>query len=124
MRILKIEKHEFDDFLVPAIGQTSAKDLQELEVGLRVIRKLNSISTSEVLERQPTVRMVPLRKMTTHEAYLLLEDDEYQLILDRVESYIPKVTLLAVEELYAFVERIIQAPETTAEEMPRLTTEG
>lgn len=118
MRKVEITRDEFNDFLYPAVGGSSAQSEQELETALRVMKKLHDPESTQIIEipedqrraaQEAGQRILPVRRLKAPDMKLVLEEDEHRLIVERLKAYIPKVTLLGAEALYDFLQKLVNA---------------
>lgn len=108
MKSVKISPWDFNSFLWFAVAGSSAKDEVELEVALRLIRKLKAISKEVEEDSAPgTIRGRVFAGDSPVE--VVFEEDEWALLRDRVISVIPKVSLAAAEEFSEFLNRVKSA---------------
>lgn len=128
MRNVEVTKDEYNDFLYPAVGGSTAKSEQELETALRVMKKINAPDVTTVLEvpadqlraaEARGQRLLPTRKLSAPKMELILEEDEWKLVVERLKAYIPQVTLLGAEALYNFLQKLVNADAEDAKESAR-----
>lgn len=115
MRAITFKKDEFDDFVYPALATSSAENMQELEVAVRLMRKLSerNITEEEVITESRRTeadrqghKVIPFRKLVSVVSTFHFEEDEWNLLRTRLEAYMPRVSLAAAERLYTLVSHI------------------
>ena len=110
MRMLSISKDAFDMFLYPSFTSGGSKDENQLEVAFRIRRKFRTIASSEELDLEITrdIRKrggVPIANLKLNEPYaeIVLEEDEYNLLLERLLSHLPSFSNAVADDLYEFL---------------------
>jgi hypothetical protein len=117
MRTVDITKDEFDNFLYSAIAADSAKDENELEVAVRLMRKIKAVSVELDFTKAEKERIAEgerLRKsrgLVGAYACLELEEDEWKMVCDRLKNY-TKFVSTAVADEYADLVQKIKTAET------------
>lgn len=120
MRAVHLNKEQFDNFLYPAIARSSAKDEQEMEVAVRVLKKLKdpSVTYEEELHhhdvevaKQKGQKLYPFRKLDPPEHTFYLEEEEHRLITDRLKEFLKTISLIAAEEFLDFFLNFKDAPQ-------------
>ena len=120
MRAITVKRDQFNDFLFPAIARSAAKDEQELEVAVRVLKKVKDPDkTYEEDIPKPQLEMAqssgqkiyPFRKLAPPDHKFIFEEDEHKLIVDRLREFLKTVSLIAAEEFLDFFKTVRDAPE-------------
>lgn len=112
MRTVTITKAQFDDFVFSAIASGAAEDEAELEVAVRVFKKLNANSLprpftdEEQLEIKQGRKLRAQRDLRDNICGFIFEEDEYNLVLKRLISYLRNIALVAAEEYYELLSSV------------------
>lgn len=120
MRTFDISKYEFDDLFFPAISSQGSDNEDELEVAMRVIRKLRhgDYTKLEQLSKERLDeaarfgrKLVPQRFLISDSTTFTFEEDEYNLIVKRLTRAIPTFSNAVAPELFDLLERVKKAPK-------------
>lgn len=122
-RTISLTKYEFDSLFYPSIANGSAENETELEVALRVVRKItNDTQTVEEVitaERRAEakrmgIKLVPQREALNDPVIFTFEEDEYRMIMDRMVKAIPRYTLAVAPQLHGLIKGIKEAKQDEA----------
>lgn len=108
MRSMTISAVEFENYIFPGFASQGAKTEDELEVRLRVLRKLKASSSplpGPTTDGQGQ-RVFTGRTMDNDEAYFEFEEDEFKVLRESLVASLPMWSLLAQEEVSDILERM------------------
>lgn len=117
MRTIELTKHEFDEtfFGVVTNGNSPAKDENEHEIALRLLRQLKDTTLTYPEDPKPDVvaqveasgqRWWPSYRLHADSVSLELEEDVYRVVRHRFKDYIPLVHPLMAEEFDVVWQKI------------------
>lgn len=121
MREATLTRQEFDDFVYPAFASQGAENEDELEIGVRIIKKFKAISEPEVISseqmeeaRRKKQKLVPALQMKYVDEQVTLEEDEWRLLVSRMVSWIPRISFAVAQEYQATLTKIKTAKVVSA----------
>lgn len=120
MRKVEIGKHEFAEIVWPAVHRLPAKDVQENGVVVGLSKKLKAVGQPRPLnEREQKAedegQLVFPDYVVDGAVELLLEDEEWRLLKDRVKKWLPNLTGYAAQMFGELLERIESAEKIEPE---------
>lgn len=123
MRAVTFTKEQFDTFVFKLFATVPSKDDTEIEVAIRVLRKLKDPALTEALPMNAAERAAEaqgdraysLHRLCESRATFLLEEDERKLLEQRLRDQRKNVPTFALEDLQETVDTIHNAPEHKAQ---------
>lgn len=111
MRKVEIEKNEFEQIVWPAVHKLPSKDVQENGVIVGISKKLKAVGyakplTERELQAEAEGILVFPDYAVDEAVTLILEDEEWRTLKDRVKKWLPQLTGYASEMFAACLERI------------------
>lgn len=119
MRKLEVRADEFKRFFWGSYVTGQAKSEGDLEIALRVIKKLKYISLENPMtDEERDKGIIPGRQMIDESATLVFEEDEYKSVKDRCVAFVTQVNYILAEEYTDFLNRLkgCEKYEATSEE--------
>lgn len=119
MRVVRVSRLDFRDFLFPAVTSFPAEDEREMETGVRVVRKITDLEVTDPEEPGPEAkaamkagrRWYPAHTLREPDHAFEFEEDEHRLILKRMGEYLKGISPLAAEDYLKFLKNVRDAPE-------------
>lgn len=114
MRKVPISKEAFDNFVFPIVATSSAKNEAEFETGIRLIQKLKDpsltiekpLTDAEGKARDAGTKVYPYRVLREDVAVFVLEEDEWQLMAERLKERRTTIPMLAMEDFKALLDTL------------------
>ena len=118
MRSITVSGYQFRNFLLPAVAQSGAEKVEEWEVALRTIRKLKDakltaevpLGPEEQKARDDGKAIYPERRLLEASAVFVFEEDEMNLVRDRVKKLQTRIALAAADDLQGLLDLLKDAP--------------
>jgi hypothetical protein len=111
MRKVTLTAYQFDNFVYTPVANSSAENENELETALRVMRKLKDPKLTRDGEISPEeakligkIAAYAPRVLATAEAIFEFEEDEFALILRRMNKARTSLALVALPDLMETIE--------------------
>ena len=112
MKKFNVSRNEFNRLLWNGFVSGAAKSESELDVALRVVRKLKTLSIENTLTKEESeAGIIPGRKLDGPDADVVLEEDEYNAVRDRLIAFIPNVQFVLIEDFHALLTKVKLAVE-------------
>lgn len=114
MRKITLEVHEYRDFVWMAVNRIPSKDFDEGAKQVAVKKKLQAVGYARELDadgrkRQAEGELVYEDYTTGDAVSVLLEEDEWRWLQDRLKKYFPMLTGYANEHFLTMVDSIAKA---------------
>ncbi len=114
MRRITFTAFQFQNFVFPYVGAASAKDMNEWETQLNLIKKLKDpaltaqieLSAEEELAMQRGQAVYAFYRLREEQATFSLEDDEWRMLKRRIEENRSRVNAVAAEDYQAVWEAV------------------
>lgn len=96
-RELSIKKDLYDKILFNSATIPPSKNEEQLDISIRLRRKLKAIATQEEIKEEGTSYLIS--KMNANQATIILEEDEFNLLRERVLFMLPSLSSRLDEEI-------------------------
>ncbi len=124
MRTIRVNEMEFDKIFWGSFAATGAKNESELEIALRVLKKLKGVSLDKPLSKDEVAQgMIPNRKLIDEEAEFIFEEDEYGLVKDKLVVHLPNISLILADVFYGLLTRFKEAEKWEVGAEPEVESE-
>lgn len=115
MRVITVTGKEFDIIFWRALASQSVKNESELEVALRVLKKVKDVSLENPLNADEKAQgMVPGRKLIDEESEFIFKEDEYRLAKEKLMTFLPSVALAVADVFRELLTKFEEAEKQPA----------
>jgi hypothetical protein len=120
MRQVELEARQFQYFAFPIVAMGNADNIEQFECQIRLVRKFKDPQLTEDVplreeEQEEAAKAnaptYPSRRLSVGRdaAVFVLQDDEWKLLLKRLEGHRLKINAIAAEDLATVIEAVKQA---------------
>ena len=117
MRVIRVSRQEFDLIIWKAFGNVGAKSEAELETATRTVKKLKDASSEVPLTSEERAQgfQVPGRSLSEEEIEFTFEEDEYNLVKNKLVEFLPNVALVLADVFHDLLVRFKDAESQEAQ---------